>query len=50
VEDILPDQKLVFVVLSPGGKAPLFQGRAGEIHTRVVREMKTVLLGEDEPV
>ena len=49
VEEILPDQKLVFVVFSPGGKAPPFQGGAGEIHTRVVREMKTVLLGDDEP-
>ena len=26
VEEILPDQKLVFVVFSPGGKAPPFQG------------------------
>jgi hypothetical protein len=49
VEKILPNQKLVFVVFSPGCRALPFQGRAGEIHTRVVREMKTVLLGEDEP-
>ncbi len=49
VEEILPDQKLVFVVFSPGGKAPSFQGGGGEIHSHVVREMKAVLLGEDEP-
>jgi ATP-dependent Lhr-like helicase len=49
VEEILPNQKLALVVLSPGGKAPPFQGGGGEIHTRVVREMKAVLLGEDEP-
>ena len=49
VEEILPDQKLVLVVLSPGGKAPPFQGASGEIHTRVMREMKAVLLGEEEP-
>ncbi|MBI5387753.1 MAG: DEAD/DEAH box helicase [Verrucomicrobia bacterium] len=49
VVEILLDQKLVLVVLSPGGKAPPFQGGGGEIHTHVVREMKAVLLGEDEP-
>lgn len=49
VEEILPQQKLVLVVLSPGGKAPPFQGGGGEIHTRVMREMKTVLLDDDEP-
>lgn len=49
VAEILPEQKLVFVVSSPSGKARPFPGRAGEIHARVVREMKTVLLGDDEP-
>jgi ATP-dependent Lhr-like helicase len=49
VEEILPDQKLVLVVLSPGGKAPPFQGASGEIHSRVIKEMKAVLLDEDEP-
>jgi ATP-dependent Lhr-like helicase len=49
VEEILSDQKLVFVVFSPGGKAPPFQGGAVEIHTRIVCEMRTVLLGDDEP-
>lgn len=49
VEEILVDQKLVLVILSPGGKAPPFHGEVGETHTRVVREMKTVLTGDDEP-
>jgi len=50
VKEILLDQKLVLVVFSPGGKAPSFQGAAGEIHTHVMREMKTVLLNTDEPL
>jgi ATP-dependent Lhr-like helicase len=39
---------LVFVIFSPGSKAPPFHGGAGQIHTHVVQEMKAVLLGEDE--
>jgi ATP-dependent Lhr-like helicase len=49
VEELLPNQKMALVVLSPGGKARSFQGSGGEIHTRVVREIKTVLLSDDEP-
>jgi ATP-dependent Lhr-like helicase len=49
VEEIIPEQKLVLVTFSPGGKAPLFHGGSGEIHTRIVREMRDVLIGIDEP-
>ncbi|MBI2927467.1 MAG: DEAD/DEAH box helicase [Verrucomicrobia bacterium] len=49
VEEILPAQKLAFVTLAPGGKAPPFRGGTGDIHTRVVGEMKAVLSGEEEP-
>jgi ATP-dependent Lhr-like helicase len=49
VDELLPNQKMAIVCLSPGGKAPPFRGAGGEIHSSVVREMKTVLLGEDEP-
>lgn len=49
VDEILPRQKLVLVGFSPGGQAPPFRGGGGEIHTRVVRAMRDVLIGEDEP-
>lgn len=49
VEEVLTAQKLVLVTFSPGGKAPSFQGAGGEIHSRVMREMKGVLLGDDVP-
>jgi ATP-dependent Lhr-like helicase len=49
VMEIQLAQKLVLVAFSPGGKAPSFQGAAGEIHTRVMREMRAVLLNTDEP-
>jgi ATP-dependent helicase Lhr and Lhr-like helicase len=49
VQEILSNQKLALVALSPGGKAPTFQGSSGEIHSQVVREMKAILLEEDEP-
>jgi ATP-dependent Lhr-like helicase len=49
IAEIIPNQKLVLVVLSPGKNPPKFSGAGGEIHMRVVREMKTVLLTNDEP-
>lgn len=49
VGEIILNQKLVLVTLSPGKKPTPFPGAAGEIHTRVVQEMKTVLLNNDEP-
>jgi ATP-dependent Lhr-like helicase len=49
VRDIVFDKKLVLVSLSPGKKPTPFPGAAGEIHTRVMREMKKVLLDKDEP-
>lgn len=49
VEEIIPTQKLVLVVLSPAGKVPPFQGLVAEIHTVVIREMKSVLMDSNEP-
>lgn len=49
VREIVFNKRLVLVVLSPGRKPTRFPGAAGEIHTRVMREMKTVLLNTDEP-
>lgn len=49
VKEIILNQKLVLVVLSPGKKPTPFPGAAAEIHTRVVQEMKMVLLNNDEP-
>ena len=49
VREIIFDKKLVLVALSPGKKPTPFSGAAGEIHTRVMREMKSVLLCNDEP-
>ena len=49
ITEIIHKQKLALVVLSPGKNPPMFSGAGGETHTRVVREMKTVLLTNDEP-
>ena len=49
ITEIIHKQKLALVVLSPGKNPPMFSGAGGETHTRVVREMKTVLLSADEP-
>lgn len=50
VTEIIIEKKLVLVVLSPGKKPTPFPGAGGEIHTRVMREIKTVLLNSDEPL
>lgn len=52
VEEIVESSKLVYVAPGRGGGgggAPAFRGRGSEVHSRVVREMKTVLEAEDEP-
>jgi ATP-dependent Lhr-like helicase len=49
VVEIIPEQKLVLVVVSPGKKNLFFSDSEVEIHTRIVREMKEVLLSHDEP-
>ncbi len=49
VDDITPLSKSVEVSPSKGGKAPVFRGTGGEIHTRVVEEMAATLIAMDEP-
>ncbi len=49
VQEILIHQKLVLVTFSPGGKPPPFRGAAGEIHTRIIQEMRMVLFENNEP-
>ena len=49
VLEIIPNQKLVLVEISPGKKILFFSDSEVEIHSRVLREMKEVLLGDDEP-
>ena len=49
VTEIIFDKKLVLVVNSPGKKPTRFGSAFGEIHTRVMGEMKTVLMDNDEP-
>jgi ATP-dependent Lhr-like helicase len=49
VEEILESQRTVFVVLSPGGKAPVFRGATGDVETRIVLEMKSILLDDNQP-
>ncbi len=41
--------KTVWVQPTKGGKAPVFLGTAGEIHTRIVEEMAATLADADEP-
>lgn len=45
------DSRLKCVHVSPakGGKAPVFRGEGGEIHTRVAEEMAATLADMDEP-
>ncbi len=49
VQEIDAPSKTVWVAPAKGGKVPVFLGNGGELHTRVVQEMKAVLLGTDEP-
>jgi ATP-dependent Lhr-like helicase len=41
--------KIVWVQPTRSGKAPVFRGSAGEIHTRIVEEMAATLADVDEP-
>ena len=41
--------KTVWVQPTKGGKAPVFLGTAGEIHTRIVEEMAATLADVDQP-
>jgi ATP-dependent Lhr-like helicase len=41
--------KTVWVQPTKGGKAPVFRGSGGEIHTRIVEEMAVTLASVDEP-
>lgn len=49
VQEIEAASKTVWVTPAKGGKIPIFLGSGGELHTRVVQEMKAVLLANDEP-
>ncbi|MEO8352811.1 MAG: helicase-related protein [Chthoniobacteraceae bacterium] len=49
VEQIETHAKCVFVTPARGGKPPFFRGSAGTIHSRVVEEMRAVLLASDSP-
>lgn len=49
VKDIDASAKTVWVIPGHAGRVPLFQGNAGDLHSRVVEEMKNVLMCSDEP-
>ena len=50
VTEIIFDRKTVLVINSPGKKPTRFiASSGGEIHTRVMREMKAVLMDNEEP-
>jgi ATP-dependent Lhr-like helicase len=50
VEEIVESSKRVYVAPGQGGGgAPAFRGRGAEVHSRVIREMKTVLEEDDKP-
>jgi ATP-dependent Lhr-like helicase len=49
IREIIFDKKLVLVINSPGKKSTRFGSASGEIHSRVMGEMKIVLMDDDEP-
>lgn len=49
VEEVDGGTKTVWVSPAKGGKVPVFLGNGGELHSRVVAEMKSVLMSEEEP-
>jgi len=49
VQDIDAATKTVWVSPAKGGTIPVFLGNGGDLHTRIVQEMKLVLLSDDEP-
>ena len=50
VNDIQRELKTVFVSPAKGGKVPHFAGERGEIHTRVMQEIRAVLSESSEPM
>ena len=48
-DDIITPAKSVQVSPAKGGKAPVFAGSGGEIHTRIAEEMAATLADTDEP-
>lgn len=50
VREIIHNQKLVLVTLSPGKKPAKFLSAGGEIHTQILHQMKAVLLDRDVPI
>ncbi len=49
VEEIDAEMRQVRVAPARGHKAPLFRGTAGDIDSRIIREMRQVLTGDDQP-
>lgn len=49
VVDVETRTKTVHVEPTAGGKPPIFRGAGGEIHNRVIEEMRAVLTDSDEP-
>lgn len=49
VQEIDALSKIVWVSPARGGKVPVFLGNGGELHTRVVQEMKSVLVETEVP-
>jgi ATP-dependent Lhr-like helicase len=49
VEEIDPAAKAVWVSPAKTGRTPVFLGNGGDLHLRVVQEMKQILLGCEEP-
>ncbi|MEW6306606.1 MAG: DEAD/DEAH box helicase [Verrucomicrobiota bacterium] len=49
VDEVDASSKTVWVSPAKGGKIPVFLGNGGELHTRIVREMRAVLLDDEEP-
>ena len=49
IADIVPQSATVFVIPAKGKRLPAFHSEGGDIHTRVVREMRKVLLSDDVP-
>jgi ATP-dependent Lhr-like helicase len=49
VQEIDAMSKTVWVSPAKGGKGPVFLGNGGELHSRVVQEMKAVLLETEVP-
>lgn len=49
VDEINSTAQMIFVSPARGGRAPVFLAPRGELHTRVLQEMRAVLIDSDEP-